>query len=69
MENTKVQKKLFELISKGNLEEIKSFLKNNPKSVNYKNENGVSAVLFCYYTQKPDIGEYLNKKWCRHRDF
>ena len=61
MENTKLQKILFELISNGNLEEIKSFFQNNPESVNFTDTNGVSAVLFCYYMQKPDIGEYLIK--------
>ncbi len=61
MENTKLQKNLFELISNGNYEEIKSFLQNNPELVNSTDENGVSAVLFCYYAQKPDMGDYLIK--------
>jgi len=61
MENIKLQKNLFELITNGNSEKIKLFLQNNPELVDSTDENGVSAVLFCYYMQKPDIGDYLIK--------
>lgn len=61
MRNLKLQKNLYDLIMNGNIEEIKSFLQKNPDLINSTDENGVSAVLFCYYIQKPEIGDYLIK--------
>jgi ankyrin repeat protein len=55
----KFQKNLFTYISAGNIEAIKSLVNDNPQLVNFSDNLGISAVLYSYYTQNPDIGDYL----------
>jgi ankyrin repeat protein len=50
---------LFNLISQGKIEKVKAYIQEFPDAVNFSNENGVSAVLYCFYVQEPAIGDYL----------